>query len=104
MKKYKTIFLLSLFVMLEFFAFRLNVYADYNEVYSDSSNMVKLFSADTYSNEKIFNLKIGTSSFYNPRSDNHTKIEEFRRYAYEQRLRDPDNPSKRLNPSEYKPL
>ena len=104
MKKYKKIFLLSLFVMLEFFAFRLNVYADYNEVYSDSSNMVKLFSADTYSNEKIFNLKIRTSFFYSPRSDNHTKIEEFRRYAYEQRLRDPDNPSKRLNPSEYKPL
>lgn len=103
MKKYKTIFLLSLFVMLEFFSFRLNVYADYKTVSPDSSNMVKSFSADTYSNEKIFNLKID-AYFSKPYSSNHAEIEKFRRYAYANGLRNPDNPSQKLNASEYKPL
>lgn len=66
-------------------------------------NAPRTIKADTFSNNKIINnLKIrnyGGVSYYNA-----SDIEAYRQYAYLHSLRDPDNPSKRLNYKDYVPL
>lgn len=66
-------------------------------------NAPRTIKADTFSNNKIINnLKIRNYdgvSYYNA-----SDIEAYRQYAYLHSLRDPDNPSKRLNYKDYVPL